>query len=706
MDVTLVLKANNSDQIAKMKESQKETQKVYDIAEKGGKREKGILEEIDSTLSRLEKSKRKAFTYEEIEKYNKKIQETKQNLQEYENAGVKANTNMKSSGDSLMQSVGKWALGFASVGTAVKLLKDAFQATEAGLRTFNVIGAVTKQVLYDIVTGSNINLSSILLSISANKELERIRVNQRKEIVEISKAETVYNELYFAASDQTKSQAEQLVILNQAMIQHEFLMGLKIDQAKEELLGIQLALVARPKETALLDAEAAKIAEIERLKGEGAASTKRLEMRRTGILKQFRDDDLKNIKDADDKKLKLEEQYQVALNALIDKYNASNIDSRTGVDKLKAQRDFALNEISILRTHLLNFGPLTNDQEGMIETLVGNVQKAFIKGMEKEAKITPAQKDAISKALLKNLPTLQGLRKDQTQPAAKKELTSIWQIFGIDTETDEGKKTVEAFKKAYEEISKIISDTNAKRVEDTRRRRELLDTQVSEAEAALNTEVELYKAGYASNVAAKKKELVDLKIQRDLALKKEEEALKKQRQFDAIEQASSLLTASANIIKGYSSLPVIGQILAIAAIGAMFAAFAAARVQAGQAAKFAKGGWTGDGRYRDETGERVAGVVHENEFVIKRGQASRYRPLLDAINRDDRKMILHSFNKLSPELLGGTTNVIVENEGPNKRLDQLITENKKLNAKLSSESIQNFGNVQVIRKGNSIRTIR
>jgi hypothetical protein len=104
----------------------------------------------------------------------------------------------------------------------------------------------------------------------------------------------------------------------------------------------------------------------------------------------------------------------------------------------------------------------------------------------------------------------------------------------------------------------------------------------------------------------------------------------------------------------------------------------------------------------------MAGIVHEKEFVVRKGPAYRYREVLEAINRDDKKMIFNSFNKINPALLGGTTvnNVIVENEGPNRRLDQVIAEQRKLNSKLSNESIQNFGNIIIVKKGNTIRTIK
>lgn len=51
--------------------------------------------------------------------------------------------------------------------------------------------------------------------------------------------------------------------------------------------------------------------------------------------------------------------------------------------------------------------------------------------------------------------------------------------------------------------------------------------------------------------------------------------------------------------------------------------------------KFAEGGFTGRGTYRDETGERVAGIVHENEFVIDKKNTQKYRPLIEAIHNDD-----------------------------------------------------------------------
>lgn len=198
-----------------------------------------------------------------------------------------------------------------------------------------------------------------------------------------------------------------------------------------------------------------------------------------------------------------------------------------------------------------------------------------------------------------------------------------------------------------------------------------------------------------------------------MALRDEEEALKKQRQLDTLVQVSGLITASTDIFKTFAKVPVVGIPLAIAMIGTMFGAFAAIKLQAAEITKYAKGGWTGDGSQRDETGERMAGIVHEKEFVVRKGPASRFREVLEAINKDDKLAVYNSFNRLSPELLGGTqvSNITVENNGPNNRLDRINNQLHQLNTVLSPKKqtarteIFQSGSSVIIRKGNHTKVI-
>jgi hypothetical protein len=136
----------------------------------------------------------------------------------------------------------------------------------------------------------------------------------------------------------------------------------------------------------------------------------------------------------------------------------------------------------------------------------------------------------------------------------------------------------------------------------------------------------------------------------------------------------------------------------------MFAAFAASKIKANEAAKYAKGGWTGKGSMIDSTGERMAGVVHEDEFVIRKGPAHKYRDVLDAINRDDRRMIFNRFNKILPG--SAVNNIVVENEGPNRRLDQVNANLRQLNRKQGKEEIIELAGATIIHKGTSTRIIK
>ena len=51
--------------------------------------------------------------------------------------------------------------------------------------------------------------------------------------------------------------------------------------------------------------------------------------------------------------------------------------------------------------------------------------------------------------------------------------------------------------------------------------------------------------------------------------------------------------------------------------------------------KFAKGGYTGNGLGNpiDETGYRVAGIVHEGEYVVKKSMVDRNPSLIDNIEK-------------------------------------------------------------------------
>jgi hypothetical protein len=707
MDVTLVLKADNSQYVNKIKEAQNANQKLYDTSVAGEKREKGILQEIEDRLTSLQKKRQAAFSYEDIAKYNQKIAETKQHLQEYEQAGMKADKQTQA----LTQSIGKWVLTLGGAAAILTKLKDAFMQLTVGINTFNTIGAATDQVLSNIVRGTSNWNRGVTEAIRIQGIFNDLRVEEYKDAYESQKKETEFQRKWSESLDAELSAKEKIIKIDEALAAHNEAINIRMEHAIKERDANIAAFLNSGTEKFYKAAWASK-QQIEALDEERYNSTKRLIRQKSTLEKQEHDEMMKRWFDeideqnkVYDKQLDIQKKYQDLSLKLLDDYDKSNIESLKGTAKLAAQRDFGLKQIKEFKDQLAAVGTVTEEQYAIFSKLWDNVWKSYTDSMVKEVHVTPEQRSAISKALLEGIPTADEIQKySGNTTKGTKPASTIWELIGIDPESEEGKKQVEAINKAVDTTKKALDDIFSKRIEDTQRQRELLDTQISEAESALNTEVELYKAGYASNVDAKKKEIETLKKQREEALKNEEKAIRAQRALDTVTQVSSLITASADIFKSFAKIPVVGVPLAIGMIATMFGAFAAAKIKASSSAGFAKGGWTGEGGDKDHTGERVAGVVHGEEYVVKRGPAHRFREVLEAINKDDRRLVINRFEKLKPDLSGGTTinQVTVENEGPNKRLDQLI----QLNKKRSKEEVFELGNQTIIHKGLTTRTIK
>lgn len=137
------------------------------------------------------------------------------------------------------------------------------------------------------------------------------------------------------------------------------------------------------------------------------------------------------------------------------------------------------------------------------------------------------------------------------------------------------------------------------------------DKQVEATQKVLDAEIEARNNGYANNVEAAQKELELAKENQQKALKEREKAQKAQLAIDTITQASSLITASANIWKSLSEVPVVGPGLAIAALATMWGSFAAAKIKAIQV--------SGTEQYEHGTVELLQGGSHASGHDIDLG---------------------------------------------------------------------------------------
>lgn len=183
---------------------------------------------------------------------------------------------------------------------------------------------------------------------------------------------------------------------------------------------------------------------------------------------------------------------------------------------------------------------------------------------------------------------------------------------------------------------------------------EAAEARVEAAQKAYDAEVEARNNGYANNVATAKKELEQEKKNQLEKQKILEAAQKRQESLNTITQASSLITASANLWSAFSSIPIIGPALALAAIATMWTSFAAAKIKAKQVTasaaeeygegglEFLEGGSHASGndidlgvknkkkrRMRAEGGEALA--------IINKKRTRKYRKILPDV--------IDSFNK-------------------------------------------------------------
>lgn len=171
------------------------------------------------------------------------------------------------------------------------------------------------------------------------------------------------------------------------------------------------------------------------------------------------------------------------------------------------------------------------------------------------------------------------------------------------------------------------------------------DKQVESAQKVLDAELEARRMGYANSVDMARKELELAKDNQQKALKEKEKAQKAQLMADTVTQASSLITATANIWSAMGAMPY----LALAATALMFGAFTAAKIKAYQVAnatseygegtvELLEGGSHASGNdidmgYDKKTHKRRRAEGGEYFAIINKRQSAKHRQLIpDVIN--------------------------------------------------------------------------
>jgi len=200
------------------------------------------------------------------------------------------------------------------------------------------------------------------------------------------------------------------------------------------------------------------------------------------------------------------------------------------------------------------------------------------------------------------------------------------------------------------------------------------DKQVDAAQKVLDAQIEARNQGYANEVETAQKELALAQKNREAALKDQQRAQRAQALMDSATQASSLVTASANIWKAFSGGGPIGIAAAIAAMAVMWGSFAAAKLKAAQVTKseqygegtveLLEGGSHASGNdidlgvKRDGTRRRAEG----GEFfaVINKRSSRRFRGVIpDVINSLNDGSFADRYRRANASLSGAAVGMVV-----------------------------------------------
>lgn len=258
-----------------------------------------------------------------------------------------------------------------------------------------------------------------------------------------------------------------------------------------------------------------------------------------------------------------------AINASFDKQKAITVGSfnMSSFDEQQALDEAVFNEVKRSETEITRF-KLEQEKARWQE----QIRLAEAGGLD----WSQAQIDA-AKATVKGIDRELSELDDFIKNIGKKGLGgTLLEELGFDDDQ------IDALKDAVNIVIEQLQSIMDAEVELAEQAVEAAEARVEAAQKAYDAEVEARNNGYANNVATAKKELEQEKKNQQEKQKMLAAAQKRQENLNTVIQASSLITASANLWSSFSSIPIVGPALALAAIATMWTSFAVAKVKAKQ----------------------------------------------------------------------------------------------------------------------------
>jgi len=301
---------------------------------------KGIEKEIDElekAFDKMSPGKESQAALKEINHAKKVLAEGQADLMRLQEEQIALNNKEAESAYTLSGMIKKWALGLGGAAAALAVLKKAFGETTAGMNALNIVGAVTNQILYDIVSGAGMSMTKLKAAVDLQREYNALRLEGYVNTFQSAKLMNEYQQLYADAIDQTLNRAERLKLIDEALEIHNKAIDIQVKDVKKNLELVEKDLLNKPGSDKLKKQYADLMTELENLDARRVSSTKRLLSLRSGLIKEQTEEEKKYWEDLHDDLMKLadehlarQEEYAEKLKATLNEVEALRV---TGKDR-------------------------------------------------------------------------------------------------------------------------------------------------------------------------------------------------------------------------------------------------------------------------------------------------------------------------------------------------------------------------------------
>lgn len=370
-----------------------------------------------------------------------------------------------------------------------------------------------------------------------------------------------------------------------------------------------------------------------------------------------------------------------AINASFDKQKAITVGSfnMSSFDEQQALDEAVFNEVKRSETEITRF-KLEQEKARWQE----QIRLAEAGGLD----WSQAQIDA-AKATVKGIDRELSELDDFIKNIGKKGLGgTLLEKLGFDDDQ------IDALKDAVNIVIEQLQSIMDAEVELAEQAVEAAEARVEAAQKAYDAEVEARNNGYANNVATAKKELEQEKKNQQEKQKMLQAAQKRQESMNTVTQASSLVTASANLWSSFSSIPIVGPALALAAIATMWTSFAVAKIKAKQVTASQSDEYGEGGLEFLEGGSHASG--DDIDLGVKNKKKRRMRAEGGEALAIISKKRTRKYKKILPDVINS--------------LNKGTFEDKYLNAFASSDglniSLNSNGSVDLSKIEDDVRSIR